>query len=874
MLSDLVVRLRSVFRRGVVEKEMDAELRLHLERQTEKYVASGLSREEAARHARIELGGLDQVREQCRDARGTRLLESFVQDVRHGLRLLRNNPGFSFVAILTLALGIGASTAVLSVVNDVLWRPLPFPEPSRIVQISEMHTGLAHLTGATFHDLALSNHGFSETADYRLLPKNLGDSRGGVVPEEIGVAYVSRNFFPLLRTAPLLGRTLSDEEFRANGARAAVLSYQLWQRLFHADPNLVGSIQSIHGRPYLVAGIMPAEFRYPSGAEAWAALQDDEMIEQNRRAHLFTTVGRLRDGVSLGQAQADLQAVATRIAQADPNSDPGLKLVAEPLERSLNAGVRPALLLLFGAVMIVLVIACANVANLQLSRAAVRQKAIAVRCALGASRARLMQQLLTESALMGILGGAAGCLAGSWLVRLALAAYPQALPHFSAPRLNADYLALAVVLALAASLLSGILPALQLSRADLRRHLAEAARSRGSALRQRLRSALIVWEIGLALVLVVSAGLLIKTIVFLARVDPGYQPAGLIVVPISLPGSTYPELSKWQRFVDSAVDGLRSIPGVTSAAATGGMPFWPTASSDFDIEGMHFNPGDEPEAQIVTATPDFFAAMGIRLLEGRGFTTHDVLDAPTAIVINQQMARQIWKNESPIGKHLVLKDWGDPLPGEIVGIVGDAKQDALDAPAQPTVYYSMAQFPQGTLTTYLLIRSTLSAESLATPVREKIWALDSTLPVRPQSFEQVISGSIERRRFTLALLAGFAGLAIVLSVIGVYGLVAYWVEQRSRELGIRIALGAQRSDVLGLVLREGVRLTLSGLAIGALAALGFTRLLAGLLFGVGPADPFTFVAGAALLGGATLAACWLPARRAMRLDPMTALRYD
>lgn len=402
----------------------------------------------------------------------------------------------------------------------------------------------------------------------------------------------------------------------------------------------------------------------------------------------------------------------------------------------------------------------------------------------------------------------------------------------------------------------------------------EAARSTGAVLRQRVRSGLIICEIALALVLVVSAGLLIKTLVLLARVNPGYNPSGVLVLPLSLPGARYSQLPEWLHFVDTAMEGVRSLPGVKFVAATGAMPFRPTPSSDFELEGRQFNPGDEPEAQIVTVTPDFFATMNIRLLAGRAFSDHDRLGAPTAIVINETMARLYWTNEDPIGKHLVLKDWGDPLPGEIIGIVADVKQDALDAPALPAVYYSMAQFPQGTLTTYLLIRAEGSASALAAAVRQKVWAVDPALPVSVQSFDQVISDSLQRRRFTLALLATFAALAMLLAVVGVYGLVAYWVEQRTRELGIRIALGALPGDVLGLVLREGFRLTLQGLVLGAVAALAFTRLLTSLLFGVRPADSLTFVTAAALLCGATLAACWLPARRALRADPIAALRHE
>ncbi|HTQ84582.1 MAG TPA: ABC transporter permease [Candidatus Solibacter sp.] len=874
MLRDLAMRLRSLFRRGTVEREMDEELRFHLARQAEKHRAAGAPREEAERRARIEIGGMEQTREECRDARGTRWLESFVQDVRYSLRALRRSPAFASVAVLTLTLGIGANAAVLSLVNSVLWRPLPYPDPSRLLSIHEYHSRPANLTGATFHDLQLENQSFSEVACLRILPRNLGDSRDGIAPEEIGVATVSREFFRLFETPALAGRTFTDEEYRANGPKAIVLSHALWQRRYHADPGIVGRTEMVHGRPYLVAGVMPRGFVFPEGAEAWTPLQDDDAIPNNRRAHLFHTIARLRAGASLAQAQKELHGVARRVMQADPNGDPGLDLVAEPVEQFLNAPVRPALMMLLGAVALVLLMACVNVASLQISRASVRQKSMAVRAALGASRSRLLRQLLTESGLLGLFGGAAGCIAGAWMVRVALASYPSALPRVSGYVLDGKILALAVLIAVAAAMVSGVVPALQLVRGDLRDGLAATGRSTGAGAEQRLRSALVIWEIALALVLVVSAGLLVRTITSLARVNPGYRSAGLLVVPISLPGARYPEVAQWQRFVDAVLDKMRSLPGVNSVAATGAMPFRPTPSSDFELEGHHFNPGDEPEAQIVTVTPDFYSTMGIRLLAGRTFTNRDVLGVPTAVVINETMARRFWPNESPMGKRMVLKDWGDPMPGEIVGIVADAKQDALDQPAQPTVYYSMAQFPQGTLTTYLLVRSDGAPEALAAGIRQCVWAVDSALPVQVLPFEQVIAGTLERRRFTLAILAAFGVLALVLAVVGIYGLVAYLVEQRARELSIRMALGAQGRDVLFMVLREGMRLTGLGLAIGALSALAFTRLLGGLLFAVQPADPLTYAVSAAFLGTATLAACCIPARRAMRADPLAALRNE
>ncbi len=799
-------------------------------------------------------------------------METFLQDLRHELGRLGKAPGFAIVAVLTLALGIGANSAIFSVVNAVLFNPLPLHQSGQIVRLQEFHQRPMNVTGATFHDVRERNHVFSRVAAYRIFSQNLSDARQAVPPEQIDTAFVSQDFFPLLAMTPFLGAGFTPQQFQQNAGGVVILSYGLWQHHFGSDREIVGKMITLHGEPRLVAGVMPIGFSFPEAVQAWAPLTDDLAFPQSRRAHLFTTLARVKAGVSMEAVGADLQAVSAQVQQENHNVDPGFTLHAERLQDNLVSSVRPALLILMTAVGFVLLIACANVANLLLSRGVARQKEIAIRAALGATRLRLVRQLLTESMLLGLFGGAAGCLLGLWSIKAMYAAYPDAIPGLAPPAINLPVLLFVFAVSLLASILSGTIPAMQSSGLNLQVPLVEGGRSTPSPRQQRIRSFLMITEVALAMMLLAAGGLLIRSFILLQRVDPGFNSSHLAVVRLSLPDSRYPELPERITFVDSVLERLRTLPGVRSIAASGTLPFDPAPATDLELEGHAYEPGNEPDAEILTVSPEYFGTLGIRLLAGRTFNPQDVPGRPTALVINQTMAQRFWPGESALGKRVVMKDWGPPLPGQIVGIVADVKQDSLETNTQPAIYYSFAQFSQGTLTTYLIVRSTPNPVSLAAAIRDQIWSVDRDQPVSVLPMDQIVSGSLERRRFVLTLLGTFAGIALLLAVVGIYGVISYSVGQQTHQFGIRMALGAQRYQLLLMVLRQTIWKLTAGLAVGVGGALIATRLMGSLLFGVSATDPLTFSSMAAFLLVVALVASLIPARRATTVDPVRILR--
>jgi putative ABC transport system permease protein len=801
-------------------------------------------------------------------------METLLLDLSYALRMLRKAPGFTAVAVLTLALGIGANTAIFSLVNSVLFRPLPLYQPGHILRLQEQHQRPLNLTGATFRDIRERNRVFSQVAAYRIFSRNLSDTRQSAAPEQIDVAFISPDFLPLLGIQPFLGAGFSPEQFRENAAGAIILGYALWRHRFGSDPAIVGKAITLHGELRIVAGVMPIGFAFPEDVEAWSPLTDEMAFAQNRRSHLFTTLARVKPGVSMEAARADLQAISSQIQQENQNVDPGFTVNAPRLQDNLVSGVRPTLLILMSAVGFVLLIACANVANLLLSRSVARQKEIAVRSALGATRLRLTRQLLTESLLLGLLGGSIGCLLGLASLKVLYAAYPGAMPGLAAPAIHWQALVFVLAVSFLTSILFGSIPAAQSSGLNLHLQLVEGGRSTPSVSRQRLGAVLMISEVALAMVLLAGAGLLIRSFVLLQRIDPGFNSSHLGVVRLSLPDYRYPELPQRTQFVNAVLDRLQGLSGVQAVAAAGTLPFNPAPDTDLELEGHAYEPGNEPDAEILTATPEYFRTMGIRLLAGRTFSSQDVPGRTAALVINQTMAQRFWPGERVLGKHVVMKDWGPPLPGEIVGVVSDVKQDSLETNTQPAIYYSFAQFSQGTLNTYLIVRTAPDPLTLAAAIRNQVWAVDRDQPVNLTLMDQIISGSLERRCFVLMLLGTFAGLALLLAVIGVYGVIAYSVGQRVHEFGIRMALGAQRHQLQWMVLRQSTRKLAVGLALGIAGALALTRWMASLLFAVGPADVLTFSLMAALLLTVTLVDSYIPTRRASRVDPMVALRNE
>ena len=801
-------------------------------------------------------------------------METLLQDLRHELRMLWKAPAFTAVAVMTIALGIGANTAIFSVVNAVLLNPLPLHQHGQIVRLQEVHQRPMNVTGATFRDVRERNRVFSQVAAYRIFSQNLSDTRQAAPPEQIDTAFVSQDFFPLLAVSPLLGTGFTADQFHKNAAGAVLLSYGLWQHHFASDREIVGKIITLHGEPHLVAGVMPMGFSFPEEVQAWTPLSDDLAFPENRRAHLFTTLARVKAGVSMEAVRADLRAISAQVQQENHDLDPGFTFHAQRLQDSLVSSVRPALLILMSAVGFVLLIACANVANLLLTRAVARQKEVAIRSALGATRFRLARQFLTESVLLGLLGGTAGYLLGIWAVKILYASYPDAIPRLAAPVFNLPVLLFVFAVSLLASILSGSIPAMQPAGLNLQVQLAEGSRTTGTLRHQLVRSFLVIAEVALAMMLLAAAGLLVRSFTLLQRVDPGFDTSHLAVARLSLPDSRYPEVPERTQFVNSVLERLHGLPGVQAVAASGTLPFDPVPETDVELEGHAYDPGNEPSAEILTVSPEYFGVMGIRLLAGRSFTPQDTPGHPTALVINQTMARRFWPGESALGKRVVMKDWGPPLPGQIVGVVSDVKQDSLETDTQPAIYYSFAQFSPGTLTTYVIARSTSDPLQLSAAIREQIWSIDRDQPVNVLAMEQIISGSLERRRFVLTVLGTFAALALLLAVVGIYGVIAYSVGQQTHEFGIRMALGAQRYQLLLMVLRQTVRKLAVGLAIGIAGAVVLTRLMASLLFGVSATDPLTFFLAAAILLSAALIASFIPARRAATVNPMSALRNE
>jgi putative ABC transport system permease protein len=797
-----------------------------------------------------------------------------LRDLRHALRVFARKPTLTALIVLTLALGIGANIAVFSVYDQVVLSPLPLREPDRLVRIQEQHRNAANLTGATFHDLHARSRTVREMFAYRIFTRNLTDSRQQFFPEQIEVAYVSPDFFAVSAARPVLGHEFAEESYRSAATPTVVLSNGLWRKMFSADPAIVGQTVLFHGVPAVVVGVMPPNFDFPESVQAWAPLTDDQAFLQNRRSHLYRTIGRLAPGTTLQQASAEMTTLGAAIEADSRGVDSAISLLATDLQTSIIGDVRTPLVILLLAVGFVLLIACANVANLLLARAISQQKEFATRIALGATRAHLIRQSLTESLLLASAGGLAGCALGIWSVRLLSLYYPGAIPRLQSATLDWGIALFAIFISLVGAAIAGILPLLQVSQVTPSAALAGSGRGTEISARTRLRSAVLVSETALALLLLVAAGLLVRSLVRVQQINPGYDATNVAVIPVTLPSADYPKFENTIQFVDSALANLSSIPGVKSVAAAGVLPLRPAPQTDFELVGKPRDPDNEPSAFVFTATPDYFKTLSIPLISGRSLSAQDTSTAPTVVLINQRMVNLYYPGENSVGRTIIMKDWGDPLPAQIIGVVGDVRQDSLETDPKPAVYFSFAQFPQGTLVTYLLAKTDSSPQSLASIFRQRIWSIDKRMPVQVSSMEIVIGDSLARRRFMLTLLATFAGIALLLAIIGVYGVISHSVSQRTREFGIRLAVGAQRRQVLLMMVRQGLTISLTGVAIGLILAIFLTRAMNSLVFGVSASDPLTFAAVSALLLFVAIAASLLPAYRAMRVDPAIALRHE
>jgi putative ABC transport system permease protein len=879
---ELLARARGAIGFGRRDRELGQELRFHLEMLEEGHRARGLDPEAARRAARLELGGDAQIAEVWRDQRGLPFVDTLRQDVQYGIRMLRRTPGFTAAALVTLTLGIGANTAIFTVVDAVLLRPLPYPEPERLVTIGDREPdGFSSNVGfATVLDWRERSRSFEHVAMMRSWMPTLVTNGEA---ERLPAVRVSWNYFDMMGVRPALGRGFTAEDDRPDHWRVLLLSDALWRRRFGADPSLVGRTVVMNDREYRVIGVMPASFEplaaerfYKASAEVWAPIGYDLKGDSSCRGcrHL-RAFGRLKRGVSLADAAAEMNTIREQMRAEHPREYEAGSLAVVPLRAALTGDVRTALFVLLGAVAFVLLIACANVANLLLARSVTRQRELALRAVLGAGRGRIIRQLLTESFLLGACGAVAGVFLAMVAVRGLAAFAPVSLPRLEHIAVDGRVLAFTAAIAVLTSLVFGLVPAWRGAAAGAQRKL--AIDSRGSVGgRSRARSVLVVADLVLALVLLAGAGLMLRTVVALTRADPGFNPSSKLTLQFSLVGKAYAEDSAVLVFQERTLERLRALPGVTGAALAGQIPFGGNADcSGFHANGrMKPNTVDDPCIERYGVTPDYFRVMDIPMLAGRGF---DATDSPTGqpvIVISAATAKAVFGNDSPLGAQVRI---GDATRGPwrtVIGVVADVHHDDLTAPVTPAMYLPETQFTDSYLVA-VVKSGTGDAAALAAPARAVLRELDSSVPVYGvATLASLVDKSAAQRLFVMRLLAGFAIVAVLLAAIGLYGVVSYGVAQRTREVGVRVALGAQRRDVLRLVLSGGVSLVGIGVAVGLAAAFLTTRFLGALVFGVSPADPTTFAAAAFVLTIVALGAHWVPIRRALRIDPASALRAE
>jgi putative ABC transport system permease protein len=820
------------------------------------------------------------------------MMDRLRHDLRFALRGLFRRPGFTAVVVLTLALGIGANSAIFSVVNGVLLRPLPYERPDEIATIWVRWPGnpQGELSQPEYWDLREQNRSFSRLAAYTDGSLTL---TGSGEPERLRAGFMSAEALPLLGVAPARGRALNPDDDRPGAPVAVLLGDGLWRRRFGADPSIVGRTVTLDDHPATIIGVMPTGFQLPThyagaGAEIWAPLQLDPAIDRSERGwHWVNVLARLRPGVDISAASLEVGALARRMLTTYPGEyKPAFGGFAVIAADDLVGEIRPAILVLLGAVGLLLLIACANVAGLLLARAEARQREIAVRTALGAGTSSLVRQLLTESVVLALAGGSVGALLADWGVRGLVAAAPPTLPRLDAVHTDGRVLGFTLLMSMLTGILFGLVPALQAARPDLTAALAEGGRSGSSAGRQRFRRGLVVAQIALALMLVTSAGLLIRSFVRIRGVDPGFDPSRLLTAEVELSAVRYDTPAKIRAFYGELVHRLEALPGVGSAAAARALPMTgrlEIGDWSFIVEGRHADPpvpADRIAADWQALTPGYFETLRIPVLQGRAIEEQDRSDATQVVVVNRTLARLAWPGQDPIGQRILLGGGGvDSVWRTVVGIVGDVRHRGLTAQPRPEMYLPHTQFPAGTGTPQRTMRIVLRAGgdpvALAGPVRAALAGLDRAVPlVDVQTMDQAMGNWAAERRLTTILVAAFAALALALGGVGVYGVVAHLVVQRTREIGIRIALGALPREILGLVMRQGAWLAAAGVALGVAGALAASRVLTGLLFQVAPTDPLTYAGTSLALLGVAAVAALVPALRATRTDPVEALRSE
>ena len=814
-------------------------------------------------------------------------MNSFLQDIRYTLRQAMKSPGFSAVALLTLALGIGANTAIFSVVNGVLLHPLPFKDPERLVRV--WHTPPAKsfpgmptfsVSAANYVDWQRDNHVFESMAIYSYRGLTL---TGVAQPVQVDACTVSSGFFETLGVAPLYGRIFKPEEDQP-GHNVVILGYRFWQEHFGANPEIVGHNVTFDGKNFLVAGVMPGSFRFPDIAQVWTPMGWTDKERAVRGEHHSVVIARLKPGVEVKQAQAEMNTISSRLEQLYPADDRGWGALVVPLHKDLVSDVRPALLVLLGAVAFVLLIACANVANLALARTFSRQKEIAIRTALGASSRRVARQILTESVLLALLGGGLGLALAPFAQRFILSFLANQLPGSITPQLDLRVLAFTTLISVLAGVFAGLLPAVRLANSNVNQALKQGlGRTDTSSGSHRTRRILVVAEVALSMILLVGAGLMIRSLQQLQNVAPGFESHGVLTLTAAVSRDKFPSPTQFIAFFEHVLERVRTLPGVQAAGVVDDIPLNGNGSHQpISIEGQpEVAMADQPEVDVRLISAGYMQAMHIPVIRGRDFGTEDVADRPGTVLISESMARRFWPGEDPIGKRLTLTFSPDRVR-EVVGVVGDVKLDGLDqARPSTTLYVPLGQVSAagpngwGSFPLMLVVRTATSPGSMVSAVTNAVHSVDATVPVRDiLTMDDVVANSLTQSRLNTLLLGVFAGLALLLAAIGIYSVLSYSVRQRVPEIGIRLALGARISDVLRMVIIEGMRPTLIGVAIGLVVALAMGRLVASLIFQVRPTDPVTFIAVATLLALIALVACIVPAYRASKVDPLIALRNE
>jgi len=804
-------------------------------------------------------------------------MDNLIHDLRYAVRMLWKNPGFTVIAILALALGVGANTAIFTVVNTILIRPLPFQEPERLVMTYGMDASIGHdrtpMCVADYLDWRAQNQVFEKLAAFS---ENRFNYSGGETPEQVDGAWVTADFFETFKALPAIGRTFLADEDQPGHAPVVVVSHRFWQHRLAGDPNVIGKPIKLNNNIFAVIGVMPPGFTYPTpNHELWAIERLDPPAR--RGPYYMWGIGRLAPGATLEQARAEMDTIARRVQAATHSTQNDWTFTAIGLTERIVGNVRPVLLVLLGAVVFVLLIASANVANLLLARATAREREIAIRRALGASRARLIRQLLTESTLLALCGGAVGLLLAQWGVDLLLALSPDDIPRLQEVRIDGRVLGFTLLISMLCGILFGLAPALQSAKLNLNESLKEGGRSNSEGgSRRRLRDMLVVTEIALSLVLLIGAGLLIRSFVKLQGVSPGFNASHILTMDLSLSRSKYPDATHTTAFYRQALEKIEALPGVESAAISLSLPpNYLEVTDSFSIETHPAPPGESlPDVPIVFISPKYFSTLGVPLLRGRAFTDADKDGAPGVTIINETLARQYFGDENPIGQRMkVGGSERDNQWMEIVGVVGNVRYTGLDAKEEPAYYLPHPQASWRSM--YVVVRTAGNPLDLAPSIRNQVWSLDNDLPVaQVRTMEQLLAESVAQPRFRTLLLGIFAAVALLLAAVGIYGVISYSVSQRRHEIGIRMALGASRTDILRLVVGQGLKLAVIGTALGLAGAYGATRLLETLLFGVSTTDAVTFLGISGFLMVIAGLASYVPARRATRVDPMVALRHE